>query len=185
MYESNGLYFILTNKKSNFFYQNLIKQKTELPYQEDIWRNLFQNYVTKIDFQKLYVSKIKFCPDSKVAQFNYKLLHLILPCLANLKKWRIADDILCPLCSVKHDVVHLLFGCTKAQAVWSSVNNKLNTNFSLFDVICGYADKPALNFFISLVSFCIYKEWLLFYKDIKDWESNNIVIFVRRNICHI
>ena len=85
-YQRNGTYFNLTDKKSNFFYQNLIKQKIELPYQEDIWRKQFQNDINNIDFRRVYTTEIKMCPDSKVAQFNYKLLHLILPCLANLKK---------------------------------------------------------------------------------------------------
>ena len=181
IYQSNGLDFDLSDKKSQFFYQNLIKQKVESPYQENIWRKVFQD-LHDINFEKIYISKIKFCPDSKLAEFNYKLLHLILPCLVNLNKWRIVDDIMCPLCFVKHDIIHLLFRCTKAQAVWKSVNSKLNTNLSLFDVVCGCADNPALNFFISVASFCIYKEWLLFYKDVNNWRSNNIVSFVRSNI---
>ena len=112
-YQCYGSYFNITDKKSNVFYQNLIKQKIELPYQEDICRKLFQNDVNNIDFRRVYTTKIKMCPDSKEAQFNYKLLHLILPCLTNLKNWRIVNDSLCPLCFVKHNVVHLPFWCTK------------------------------------------------------------------------
>ena len=70
---------------------------------------------------------------------------------------------LCPLCSVKHNVVHLLFWCTKAQAVWISVN-KLNTNFSLFDVICGYADKPASNFYLTFYPSVYTKNGYFFIK---------------------
>ena len=59
------------------------------------------------------------------------------------------------------------------------MNSKLNTNLSLFDVICGCIDNPAFNLFVSLVSFCIYKEWLHYYKNTKEWENNDIVIFVK------
>ena len=53
---------------------------------------------------------------------------------------------------------------------------------ALFDVVCGGVDNPAFNFFISLVSFCIYKEWIHYYKNTKDWKNNDIVIFVKRNV---
>ena len=62
------------------------------------------------------------------------------------------------------------------------MNTKLNTNLSLFDVIFGSVDNPAFNFFISLVSFCICKEWLHYYKNTKDWKNNDILIFVKRNV---
>ena len=181
IYCCNGSDYDLTDKKSSFFYQNLINQKIELPYQENFWRSVLGN-LNEINFEKVYTTKIKLCPDSKVAQFNYKLLHLILPCLTNLHKWRIVDDFLCPLCHVRHDVIHLLYGCIKAQTMWNSVNSKLNMNISLFDITCGCVDDLALNFLISLVCFCIYKEWLQLYRQTKEWENNNIVVFVKRNI---
>ena len=64
----------------------------------------------------------------------------------------------------------------KAQTVWYSVNTKLNTNLSLFDI-----DDLASNFFISLVSFGIYIKTVHYYKSMKDWK-NYIVIFEKRNV---
>ena len=52
-YQCNGSYFNLTDKESNFFYQNLIKQQIELPHQEDIWHKLFQNDIKNIDFRRV------------------------------------------------------------------------------------------------------------------------------------
>ena len=120
--------------------------------------------------------------DYKIAQFNYKTLHLILPCFSNLKRWRIINYNLCPLCHVKHDVTHLLFFCIKAQSIWNFVNEKFSKKLSLFDIICGCNESVSFNYFISLVSFYIYKEWLILYKCNEDWVKNDIIFFVKGNI---
>ena len=96
------------------------------------------------------------------------------------KKWKIMNDDMCPLCHVKHDIVHLLFLCVKAQSTWEYVNLKLNTNLSLFDIICGCNNNVDFNFFISLVSFLIYKECLMTKHE--NWASNNILDFINYNI---
>ena len=117
--------------------------------------------------------KIKMCKDYKMAQFNYKVLHLIIPCLSNLKRWRIINDNLCPLCQVKHDVVHLLFFCVKAQSIWNCINSKFNKKLLLFDIICGCNEGINFDFFISLVSYYIYKEWITLYRVNEDWARND------------
>ena len=182
IYHSNNTEHVLTDKKSIFYYKNLINQKTQRPYQEAVWADQFRNNVNLIDFKKVYISKIKMCRDLNVAQFNYKVLHLILPCLSNLKKWNIVTDSQCPLCCVKHDIIHLLFFCNKAQVIWSYITVKFNINLSLYDIICGYEDDPSFSFFISLSSFLIYKEWLTLYKDTSNWTNSDILKFVKCNM---
>ena len=51
-----------------------------------------------------------------------------------------------------------------------------------FDIICGCNQGNAFDFFISLVSFYIYKEWITLYKHNEDWTRNDIIYFVKNNI---
>ena len=53
---------------------------------------------------------------------------------------------------------------------------------SLFNIICGCNQGIAFDFFISLVSFYIYKEWITLYKHNEDWTRNDIIYFVKNNI---
>ena len=51
--------------------------------------------------------------DRKLAEFNFKVLNLILTCGLNLKRWGHGNNGLCKICNVTHDIPHLLFSLYK------------------------------------------------------------------------
>ena len=133
----------------------------------------------KIDFAKVYLKKIKMA-DKKLAEFNYKVLHLILPCGLNLKRWGIQDNNKCNICNVTHDIPHLLFHCKKAEAVWKIISRICGIDISLKDIILTDLESN-LSMLIIIVAFSIYKEGLL-YGQKENWQSNDIVLCVKLDL---
>ena len=110
--------------KSRLIYEKIKKQKIVRPYEEEIWETVFNQY--DLDFQKIYLCKIKYIPDRKLSEFNFKVLHLILPCGLNLRRWGQKNDDICVICGVTHDIVHMLFYCKKARQIWNLIGQTFN-----------------------------------------------------------
>ena len=70
---------------TKFYYKSLIDQKREKPKSEDRIKKRLS--IHNIDFESVYTNKITHIKDLKIAEFNYKVLHNILPCNKNLKIW--------------------------------------------------------------------------------------------------
>ena len=66
-------------RKSRPIYEKIKKQKIVRPYQEEIWETVFNQH--DIDFQKVYLCKIKYIPDRKLSEFNFKVF------TSNLALW--------------------------------------------------------------------------------------------------
>ena len=84
LYKLNKIILQINDKKSNFFYKNIITQKIEIPFEENYWKKIIES--ENLKFNIIYSNKIKHIKDTKIAEFNYKVLHCILPCFDNLKK---------------------------------------------------------------------------------------------------
>ena len=77
------------------------------PYVEASWQ---QRFGIDIDWKIAWKQKVKL-DDRKLAQFNYKLLHNILPNRKQLKIWKIIQDDKCVLCRITEDPEHLFTLC--------------------------------------------------------------------------
>ena len=121
------------------------------------WCNLNKN---EVEFNHVYIRKIKQMEDTKLAEFNYKVLHDILPCNVNLKKWKIIESDKCNFCHEMQDIPHLLFYCKYYQNIWLLIEGALKTPIGICDVLIGTNNKEH-DFAISVIAFSIYKYWLL------------------------
>ena len=139
-------------------YRSLINEKAEKPFSEEIIKRLLNNY--DINFQKICVNKIKYITDKKLAEFNYKTLHLILPCNKNLKKWGKQNEDTCDVCGELEDIPHLLYYCEHASKIWKIVQTHLTEKITLESVLLGN-NNMTFTTITSIVAFLIYKEWLL------------------------
>ena len=158
------------------FYSEILQ-----PYQEEIWETVFNQH--DIDFQKVYLCKNKYIPDRKLSELNFKVLHLILPCDLNLRRWGQKNDDICVICGVTHDIVHMLFFCEKARQIWNLIGQTFNVQVSLKHVVLtdSYND---MSFLFSLISFLSYKEWLLFSVN-EIWRTHNIIAFLIREFIYL
>ena len=66
----------------------------------------------EIDLYTYAFTKIvKLEKEAKLKEFDFKLLHGILPCNRNLKKWKLRWDDKCDVCSLSQSIEHLLLEC--------------------------------------------------------------------------
>jgi hypothetical protein len=147
------------SSKSKVFYNIPKDRKKEIPISERHWSTILG--LDDLNFIKIYQHKIKNIKEPKLAEFNYKVLHEILPCNVNLVRWKKKSSKLCQFCDVEEAIQHLLFSCTYAKTIWQDLEQINATNIDLQDVILSDSLSHAEMFVISLVAFFIYKEWLL------------------------
>ena len=100
--------------------------------------------------------------ETKLKEFNFKVLHGILPCNDNLLKWKIKDSNACDICNSKHTIEHLLFGCHRAVHLWECFESvyriKINYNYIVCGIETGDKHIPVI---VMLLGFLLYKEWLV------------------------
>ena len=134
VYQSNNTDIPIELLKSKIFYQNFKKQKYEVPYQHKVWDDIFGK---NLNYGKIYQSKITLISETKLAEFSYKCLHLVLSCESNLFKWKISQDPKCSICNVKHDIPHLLLFCNKAKRAWSHLKNSTGLDLTFEQILTG------------------------------------------------
>ena len=107
-----------------------------------------------------FKSKISLEKEIKLREFNFKVLHGILPCNNNLKKWKIKISSKCDVCDDTQTIRHLLFDCKYVKPLWNLVNTTFHLNIS-YPQLLGLDTNFIFNDIVTLISFLIYKEWLV------------------------
>ena len=88
-------------------------------------------YVTRIAFVKKLLKE----PEIKLNRFNFKILHGILPCNSNLKKWKIRSVDVCDVCNQIQTIEHLLYGCFYVKPLWQRINAVFGINVSYRQIL--------------------------------------------------
>jgi len=127
---------------------------------------LVTNYLLKYvndcddeDIIKVYLKKIQHMKETKLKEFNFKLLHGILPCNLNLYRWKIKTSDVCDVCQEVQTLEHLLYECTYVKPLWDIVGQLFSLSID-YNVILGINNHD-ISFIVSILSYCIYKEWLI------------------------
>ena len=154
-------FYQLINKKSNFFYQNMMSNNDTRPSCLDFWNVNSPILITIPVLQRICYKKVKVIKDFKLAETNFKIIHNILPCNLNLYRWKLKPNSQCSICGDTETVIHLLYECTYAQTIWKYVENTLGFKNTLANVLFGLDLADDFNYVISIVCYCIYKEWLI------------------------
>ena len=122
------------------------------------------NLNKQCNFKTTFKKKIYNIKDFKIKEFNFKVIHGILSCEANLKMWKLQDYDECIECGKQHNILHLLYECPNATTLWKLFETCFNHSISADTIIVGdisHANETNLNFVISLLCFLLYKYWLL------------------------
>ena len=110
---------------------------------------------------EVFLEKLLNEKENKLREFNFKILHNILPCNSKLFIWKKINNDKCDVCDEKQTVEHLLYECKYTKPLWSWFEEKCNINITYSKIICGIANNSKANRLITLLTFFIYKEWLL------------------------
>lgn len=144
---------------SKCFY-NIFKKSTSDNISRNINSYLFQFSLTDNDIENAYKVKVKLEKEIKLKEFNFKMIYGILPCNKNLCKWRIRSTDTCDTCTEVQTIEHLLFQCQYVKPIWKKVDSIFKVNLTFYKIL-GLDSNFDLNSVVTLVSFLIYKEWLL------------------------
>ena len=114
-----------------------------------------------------FTKKVTLEKDIKLKEFNFKLLHGILPCNMNLMRWKIRHYDHCDVCGETQTIEHLLCKCQYVQPLWQVVKNVFDVDIT-FKCILGLEVAFEHDDVFTIVCFLIYKEWLLLSLENKD-----------------
>ncbi len=67
-------------------------------------------------------------PIKMIAEFNYKLLHIIIICRYLVSKWKNEVSPYCLYCHNIETVEHMIFSCPEAQNIWKRIGTIMNIN---------------------------------------------------------
>ena len=157
-------------------------EKDHIPTSETYWKFFFSNINNNLNFEDAYKQKILIIPDNKLKEFNFKLLHNILPCGTNLKRWKLKEISSCSICKENQDIIHLLYTCRQIRHIWQSLNDVLNVNIRPIHIICGHHSIP--DFIITLISYIIYKEYIIGEMNNTDRVHTNMYHFISRELIY-
>ena len=72
--------------------------------------------------------------------------------------------------------------CKSKSNTWEHVGSVFDLNITLCDVIGISSIDVSFDWFLSFVSYCIYKEWLCHYNDLNVWSNINALNYVKSNV---
>ena len=159
---NNNGYVHLNTCKSRDFYKILISKCKSRGSMESIYSRRFNIHGSSI-WQNIYSQKVKCILIPKLAEFNFKILHNILPNGYILNKWNSKVSRFCELCNEIETTEHMLYECNVIRNIWNSISNIVKINITWKSILCGFpgcdvTDKiNILNYIICIVSYTIFK----------------------------
>ena len=105
----------------------LISQKFEPPTAE---RRMLQANLDKQAISTIYNIPFKVTKDIRLAIFQFKIVHHILPTNATLFRDKIAQHDKCHLCDQKQTLNHLFVSCPNVQTFWQSFSRWWNVKMT-------------------------------------------------------
>ena len=121
-------------KSSRSFYTQFICSKVDNAQVNAFLTNYCSDH--NLTMECIFSRRVNLEREKKLQEFNFKVLHNILPCGTNLKKWRIVDCSSCDICHMEQTMLHLLYECKYVNHVWNHVSNVLGWNVESRNVIC-------------------------------------------------
>ena len=75
-------------------------------------------------------------------------------------RWKISDSHACDICGETQSIEHLLYSCVYVRPLWQIVEHAFEVDI-YFKCILGLDEHCEHDDIITIVSFLIYKDWLL------------------------
>ena len=121
-----------------------------------------------VDWKKLHSLAFETTLDTKLREFQYKILNLIIFTNGKLHRFKMVDSRLCAFCNAEEESLeHLLYFCKastffwKELLSWIAVEANIVLNASLLDILFGKFDLEKdfllVNHILLLAKYFIYK----------------------------
>ena len=150
--------FDIHNKKCKWFYNKIVALKQKNSKVPGKWKDEFQD---EPDWSVVFVNKVTFQLEIKIAEFNFKFLNNFLPTKDNLYRWKKSDSPICTFCNQHiHDRKHLLWDCADIRNVWCTINSVTPILIDWKLIVTGSNSNKCVNKVVSLICYLIYKKYL-------------------------
>jgi hypothetical protein len=155
---------VIHQQKSKLFYNILSSKETARGNMESLYSREFNFENTQNIWSNVYQQKLKDVQVNKLSNFNFKVLHNIVPCGYVLSKWQRGVQEKCEICNEIETMKHMLYNCASVNSIWQIVSYALKCNISWKNIVCGFPKYEitnkivCLNIIISIVSYAIFKE---------------------------
>ena len=183
-------FYVIKDQKSKFYYRCLKEKNVNRSDMENRWSKEFNFENSAKVWKSIYWQKISCIHDNKLAEFNYKILHNILPCGYILSKWNADIKEQCEVCNDKETMKHMLFSCARIHHIWEKVSNVLNVNIQWKHLVCGFimrniTDKVNYyNIIFSVVMYAVFKNNSNSKYENKPYVNMNIEKSVKHNLVY-
>ena len=167
------------DKVSRSVYRSLIDKQNIHKNNENKWEEDLQ---INIDWRTTYKRIKEVTMQSKVQEFQYKLLHRILPTNKFLKMCNIVESDQCYFCSHAVETLsHIFFDCIHIRALWDELCDWLDpyidfTPYCKKPIIMIGANLPENNTLVNHILFLVKR-----YIYVTKCVENNLSIFGLRN----
>ena len=152
----------LSKCRSRDFYEMLVLKCKTNGNMESIYSRDFNTHGSKL-WKDIYSQKVKLISIPKIAEFNFKLLHNIVPCGYVLNKWNTKIDMNCQVCNSLETTKHMIYDCHRVRQIWNMISDLLKVNISWKKIVCGFPGYELsnkitiLNYVISVICYTIFK----------------------------
>ena len=131
----------------------------------------------------IFLIPYKATVETKLREFQFKILHRIIATKKFLLKINLTDDNKCFFCKTEiEDLLHLFFNCSYVQQLWGSLKQWLGSlhvqvfDWSLKDILLGIiGENPVINHIIIITKYFIYRQSILK----KQLSLNNLINNIR------
>ena len=147
----------------------ILNNKIVKPTAENKWEELLDKN-EQINWHLIWQFNLHAMKENKIVEFNYKLLHNLIPHKHNLYKWKISNNPLCSFDGEIHDNVHLFVNCKQTKQFWLRFSDivhilyKIKFSFNDSILIEGYKLEnkrfKTLNFLIVYAKYAIYSTFI-------------------------
>ena len=110
-----------------------------------------------------------------LVEFNFKLLHNILPSGTLLHTWKLSNSGLCIVCKTPDDYENMFIYCYNVKSFWARITQVMYKSFNIIfnvnykHVVLGYNDSSntvrddrksqVINIVISIAKYVIFRIW--------------------------
>ena len=163
---TNVLYEKIKNlkKPSRWFYSLFLETFSEVSIQTQHKWEFRLNSVVE-NWERIYTLSSDCIIDNKIKNFQFKLLHNIVPTNTFLNKCKLCESELCSFCGeTRETVLHIFCECNVVKNIWLLISNRfqercgLTVSLSICDIILGINDigKLFLNTIMLLTKYYIF-----------------------------
>ena len=146
----------------------------------------FNEFVTKEDWEAIYLKRVHQLPSKKLAEFSYKFLHRLILCREILCKWKRCESHNCPCCTKPENVKHVYFECKRVRQIWQKIGRSIRINLTWKNIVFGYRQNITIhrvrNLFITVVMYAIFKFWVHGIENLIEYTSSNLWVLIKKDL---